>query len=118
MNSVARRFASLAVVVVLVAGAVHGIGLWQTQRLGRQVADEAKSGDIVMVSSLTCPYCRQARAWFTEHRVAFSECFVETEPACAAAYDALQRPGTPVLVVRGRTQRGFDAGRVAQALKG
>ena len=97
-------------------GGVQWFGLWQAQRLGRQVADEARSGDIVMVSSVTCPYCKEAREWFTEHKVTFSECFIETEPACAAAYNALQAPGTPVLVVRGQRQRGFDARRVAAAL--
>ncbi|HMC15028.1 MAG TPA: glutaredoxin family protein [Albitalea sp.] len=100
----------------MVWGGVQCLGLWQAQRLGRQVADEARSGDIVMVSSVTCPYCKEAREWFTEHKVTFSECFIETEPACAEAYNALQAPGTPVLVVRGQRQRGFDARRVAAAL--
>jgi glutaredoxin len=116
MKTATRRFATLAIIVAIVWGGVQWFGVWQAHRLGAQVAREAKSGDIVMVSSVICPYCKAAREWFTEHKVVFSECFIETEPACAAAYNALQAPGTPVLVVRGQRQRGFDAQRVAAAL--
>ena len=116
MKTALRRFLSLAAVVAIVWGGVQGFGVWQAQRLSEKVAHEAKSGDIVMLSSVTCPYCKEAREWFTEHKVTFSECFIETEPACAAAYNALQAPGTPVLLVRGQRQRGFDAQRVAAAL--
>jgi glutaredoxin len=116
MKTASRRVLSLAIVVAMVWSGVQLFGIWQAQRLGQQVAREAHAGDIVMVSSVTCPYCKQAREWFTEHKVTFIECFIETDPACAAAYNALQAPGTPVLVVRGQRQRGFDAPRVAAAL--
>ena len=116
MKTALRRFLSLAIVVAIVWSGVQLFGIWQAQRLGQQVAREARAGDIVMVSSVTCPYCKEAREWFTDHKVVFSECFIETEPACAAAYNALQAPGTPVLLVRGQRQRGFDAQRIAAAL--
>ena len=118
MNTASRRLASLALLAALAWGGMQSFEYWRAQRLGRQVASQARSGDIVMVSSIVCPYCKQAREWFTEHKVTFSECFIETEAACAAAYNALQAPGTPVLVVRGRRQVGFDARRVAAALDG
>jgi glutaredoxin len=116
MKAASRRFASLAIVIAIVWGGVQLFGIRQAEQLGSQVAQQARSGDIVMVSSATCRYCDAAREWFTEHRVVFSECFIETEPACAAAYTALQAPGTPVLVVRGQRQWGFDVQRVAAAL--
>jgi glutaredoxin len=117
MRLARRHLASLALIAVLVWGGMQAFELWRANQLGRQVASQARPGDIVMVSSVTCPYCKQAREWFTEHKVVFGECFIETEPACAAAYNALQAPGTPVLVVRGQRQRGFDPQRVAAALR-
>jgi hypothetical protein len=48
--------------------------------------------------------------------VAFDECFIETDAACAARFEALRAPGTPVLLVRGQLQTGFDAQRVLGAL--
>jgi glutaredoxin len=118
MNPALRRIAMLALLALAVWGGMQLFEAWRARSLGEQVASQAKAGDIVMVSSVTCPYCKQAREWFTEHKVAFSECFIEREPACAAVYNALQAPGTPVLVVRGQRQRGFDAQRVAAALAG
>jgi glutaredoxin len=111
-----RRAVPLAVLALAVWGGMQLFEVWGARSLGQQVASRAKPGDIVMVSSLTCPYCKQAREWFTEHKVPFSECFIEREPACAEVYNALQAPGTPVLVVRGQRQRGFSAERVAAAL--
>jgi arsenate reductase-like glutaredoxin family protein len=70
-----------------------------------------------MISSYTCVYCAQARAWFAEHSVPFSECSIERDTACAARFAALLSPGTPVLLVRGRPQVGFSPQRVAEALR-
>ena len=58
-----------------------------------------------------------ARAWLTEHQVAFSECFIETDRECAFRFEAVRGQGTPVLLVRGQVMLGFDAERVARALK-
>jgi glutaredoxin len=88
------------------------------QQAGAALAALAKPGDIVMLSSQTCRYCDRARDWFTEHRVPFSECFIEKDAACADSYRAQQAPGTPTLLVRGERQVGFDPGRITQALGG
>lgn len=88
------------------------------KQVGAAVASLAKPGDIVMLSSQTCTYCERARRWFTEHRVPFSECFIEKDAACAESYRAQQAPGTPTLLVRGQRLVGFDPGRITQALGG
>jgi glutaredoxin len=117
MRFAARRLAPLA---LLAAAAWTGVALIEShgrERVGREMAATAKSGDIMMLSSMTCPYCEQARAYFNEHRVAFGECFIERDAACAEAYRTLQAPGTPMLVVRGERQVGFSAERVVQRLR-
>jgi glutaredoxin len=117
VKPILHRIAPLA---LLIAAGVAGVQLIQSfgsERIGREMSAGAKAGDIVMLSSETCPYCKHARAWFQEHHVVFGECFIERDAACRAAYDALQSPGTPMLVVRGQRQVGFSPERVAQALR-
>jgi glutaredoxin len=85
-------------------------------RLGDKMAAQAQPGDIQMLSSNTCAYCTVARQWMQQHGVAFGECFIETDKACAAQFEAARSPGTPVVLVRGQPQVGFDAQRVLDAL--
>ena len=112
-----RRFGPLLLVVFVAWGGMLLLQQWSSGSLGKEVAAAAKPGDILMGSSETCPYCEQARHWFNEYDVTFTECFIETDAACADTYRALQAPGTPTLVVRGQRQVGFSAERVAKALK-
>ena len=111
---------SLFIVIAIVLGigwALQEFKGWSNRRLGAQIAARAIPGDIQMLSSVACPYCDRARAWFTEHRVAFSECVIERDEACALRFQAMMAPGTPVLLVRGKRLVGFNAGAVALALE-
>lgn len=104
---------------LLLAAVVLALQAWQgrqQQALGARVAATAAPGDLRMLSSTTCGICTQARRWFIEHRVAFTECFVERDAACRAEFERLQAPGTPVILVRGRPQLGFSPPRLARAL--
>jgi glutaredoxin len=92
---------------------------WAAQRqsgVGERLAQQARPGDIRMLSSTTCAICTTTRQWLTRHGVAFDECFIETSSDCAALYEATRSPGTPVLLVRGAPQVGFDPQRVSDAL--
>lgn len=85
--------------------------------LGQQVAALAQPGDIHMLSSVTCSVCTRARLWFTEHRVPFTECKIESDSACRAEHRALGAAGTPVIVVRGVPTLGFSADAVLARLQ-
>lgn len=94
---------------------------WQSygdRKSGVALAALATPGDIVMLSSETCAYCKSASRFMTEHQIPFSECFIETDAACAERYREQQAPGTPTLLVRGDRQVGFDPDRIARALGG
>ena len=114
--SMPRSLLLLAALVMAALGALRAIQGWSGDRFGPAVAAAARVGDIHMLSSVTCVYCAQARAWFGDHKVPFTECFIERDAACAASYNALLAPGTPVLLVRGQAQRGFSPRAVAAAL--
>ena len=115
--SLTRRFGSLALLLLAVWVGTQAVQAWSRDRLGNDAAALAAPGDIQMISSLSCPYCAAARAWFTEYRVPYTECFIERDAACDRRFNALLSPGTPVLVVRGQRQVGFDAQRVVKALR-
>lgn len=93
---------------------------WQDRQaavIGPAVATLARPGDIHMISSVTCVYCTRAREWLTQHRVPHTECFIERQEACLQQYRALMTPGTPLILVRGRVQRGFSPPALREALE-
>ena len=89
----------------------------QAEVVGPPLAAAALAGDIQMLSSVSCVFCQRARQWMTAQRVSFSECFIEQDADCAARYRALMAPGTPVLLVRGQAQIGFDPKQVLHRLQ-
>ena len=111
---------SLLALLLLVLAVTGAAGWWrdhQALALGPELAAQARPGDIHMLSSLTCIYCQRARQWLTAQRVPFDECFIETDSRCAAQYQALLAPGTPVLLVRGQAQWGFSPQQVFEGLQ-
>jgi glutaredoxin len=111
---------SLLVLGVLVLAATAASEWWASRaeaRLGQQVAALARSGDIRMLASETCGICVVARRWFNEHQVPFAECLIERDAACKAEFDAMRAVGTPVMVVRGQPQLGFNPERLRAALE-
>ena len=113
----AASWAGLLLSVATVVGLNQGWQAWSASRLGSEVAARAAPGDIEMLATASCVYCAQARSWFAEHKVAYAECDIERQAACAAKFSALVSPGTPMLLVRGQRQVGFNPERVAQALR-
>jgi glutaredoxin len=112
-----RDLIALAAVAI---AATLAFGLWQGLREARQgdeIARLARLGDIRMVSSQTCVFCDRARLWFDTHHVAYSECFIERDGACAAQYRAQNSPGTPLIWVRGQPQLGLSPTRLLDALR-
>ena len=106
----------LGVLVLGASAAVQGLRAWSQARLGPQVAKLARPGDIFMIASQTCTYCAKARTWFEANQIPFGECLIERDAYCAAQYNALLAPGTPVLLVRGQRVLGFNPQAVADAL--
>ena len=111
-----RSLLGLVATVIVIGAAMQGFTAWSRARLGAQVAALARPGDIHMLASVTCIYCAEARAWFTQNHVPFTECEIERDALCAQKYNALMAPGTPVMLVRGRRLLGFSAQAVADAL--
>ncbi len=112
-----RAIAGLVLLVLAIGAANQWWAKRQQAGLGEQLAALALAGDLQMLSSQTCAICVETRAWLRRHDVTFSECTIETDAACAAQFAAARAPGTPVMLVRGQAQLGFDAQRVIDALR-
>jgi glutaredoxin len=107
----------LFLLVLVITAATQWWISGQRRSVGEQIAQAAAPGDIQMLSSTTCAICTQARQFFQQHAVRFDECFIERDSACAARFEQLQAPGTPVIVVRGQPQLGFRPQRVLDGLR-
>ena len=112
-----RTLIGVAVLVLAISAASQWWAGREARQLGAQVAALAQPGDIRMLSSESCAICHVARQWFIENRVAFSECLIEDDAACKAEFEATRSPGTPVILVRGQPQLGFNSQRLLQALR-
>lgn len=116
MNASPRALFGLAVTVALFTGVSHWWGQRHAGGVGAEVATRAQPGDIRMLASENCSSCVVARRWLDQHHVAYTECIIERDSACRRAYDATRSPGTPVLLVRGVPQVGFNPERLRAAL--
>jgi len=109
----------LALIVVAVSALVQGVQYWQGEQQGQALRALVRPGDLLMLSSRTCTFCAQARAWLDAQRIPYRECFVESDAECAAQYRAQMAPGTPTFVLRGQQRVvGFDKERIRQLLAG
>lgn len=113
----ARR--SVLMLIGLILAVSAGTQWWQWQQekdVGRRMASLVRPGDIQLLTSDTCEYCVQARAYLKTFNIAFSECSIERDAQCAERYRALKSPGTPVVLVRGDAQVGFMPMKVMERL--
>ena len=116
MKTSRKQLLGLALLVLAVSAANRWWVARHDDAQGQQLAALARPGDIRMISSEHCVICLQARNWLLSNQVAFSECLIERDAACRADFDALGAAGTPVMVVRGQPQLGFNAERLRLAL--
>lgn len=73
---------------------------------------------IIVYSTPTCPYCRQAEAYLREHGFEFKEINVAADSL--AAEEMIRKTGqmgVPVIEVDGEIIVGFDRTKLAELLK-
>lgn len=71
---------------------------------------ERKPGvkNVVMYSTEACGYCKQARRYFAEHGIAFTEKNIEQDPAAWQEYQQLDASGVPVILIGDKRMNGFN----------
>lgn len=82
-----------------------------------RLAASTGPGDVVMYTTTTCPYCKQAAAWMRQNGFAFTDCNTDTDAACARTFQSYGGNGVPYLVVKGyHMKNGFDSDEFLRAL--
>lgn len=76
--------------------------------VGGPAYDPQTHGEVVLLGTETCGYCRQARRYLDEHDVPFVEHDVAKDPEGAALLRASGRFAVPVLLVGDEVVQGFD----------
>lgn len=111
----------IAVVVVLAAAWV-----WKDQSTSSaggeagltKLAASVRADEIVIYTTSTCPYCKQALRWLDQQGFSYTECNMSTTPRCEKEFLSHGGNGTPYLIVRGHHMKdGFDSDEFQKALK-
>jgi len=72
---------------------------------------------IIVYSTATCPYCRQAKEFLKQNNINFEEIDVASDQN--AAQEMVQKSGqmgVPVLDINGEIIIGFDLDKITQSL--
>jgi glutaredoxin len=65
--------------------------------------------DVVMYSTVWCGYCKQARAYFAQNNIPYTDYDVEQSTEAKQNYDAIGGRGVPVIFVEQSRMNGFSA---------
>jgi len=63
--------------------------------------------NVVMFSTARCGYCKQARQYFTDRGIAFTEKKIDSDPAAMQEYQQLNATGVPVILIGRKRMDGF-----------
>src|SRR5690606_7279372 len=74
------------------------------------------SPKLVMYGASWCPYCNNAREFFQDTGIAFTELDVEQDPKAKARYQLIKSSGYPLIYVGAKRFEGFDQRGILQAL--
>ncbi|MDN3920736.1 glutaredoxin family protein [Roseateles violae] len=116
LNERQRSLLTVVLIAAVVFGSSQLLRIWGADAQGQALRERVRPGDIVMLSSENCLYCVRARHWLDAQHVPYRACFIETDAACRAAYEAHGARGTPMMLVRGQTLVGFDVPGLLEAL--
>jgi glutaredoxin 3 len=80
--------------------------------------------DVIMLSTSWCPYCYEARRYFTNNEISYCEYDIEVDARGKNMYDDANKYadqtgmplGTPVLFIGDHQLSGFDQNRVEKLL--
>ena len=73
---------------------------------------------VKIYSTRTCPYCNQAKAFFKEKDIEYTDVDVaDNEKAAKEMLDKSGQMGTPVIDIDGKIIVGFDQEKIEEAIK-
>lgn len=73
------------------------------------MADYGTEQKVVMYATSWCPYCQQARNYFRQQGISYTEYDIERDAEAKHRYQAFGGRGIPVIFVGKRRMNGFSA---------
>jgi glutaredoxin len=70
--------------------------------------EQQKAQRVVMYATSWCPYCQQARNYFRQQGIAYTEYDIERDGEARRRYQAFGGRGVPVIFVGKRRMNGFS----------
>jgi len=77
-------------------------------------SDKDVGQKVVMYSTAWCGYCKKARNYFRQNKIAFVDYDIENNAKAKKRYDKLGTTGVPVIFVGKKRMSGFSAQRFEQ----
>lgn len=71
-------------------------------------AEQQKEQKVVMYATSWCPYCQQARNYFRQQGIPYTEYDIERDADAKRRYQAFGGRGIPVIFVGKRRMNGFS----------
>ena len=87
------------------------------QRVTVEPPDGGVKRDIVMYTTVWCPYCEKARQYLRAENIPFTEYDVETNAKGKRDYAALGASGVPIILIDGERMNGFSRERFDQVYR-
>ena len=66
----------------------------------RTLASRMDAADVAIYTQPGCAYCEMAKQWLDANGFRYTECDIESDPGCAAAYKQYLAIGTPYVVIK------------------
>ena len=70
-----------------------------------------RGGEVVMYSTPSCGYCKQARRFFRDQGIAFTEHDIRSDAAARRAFERLGGKGVPLILIGDQRMSGFSEDR-------
>ena len=78
--------------------------------------NKAAAKSVLIYTTSTCSYCKQAKAWMRRNKVPFTERNITTSRSARKAYDKLGAHAVPVILVGKKRMNGFNPQRLRDLL--
>lgn len=72
--------------------------------------------EVLLFGTSTCPYCKQARAFLDDRKVAYRDLNIDQSSEAAQIFAELGEKGVPVLLAGNRLVRGFNSVEYEQSI--
>ena len=84
------------------------INTYSNRKLPKSSTKPATGDRVVMYSAIWCVICKNARRYFKNNGIAFSEYDIETSSKGRRDYKRLRGRGVPIIMIGKKRMNGFD----------